>query len=258
MKQSIVITDLTRMQEPKVCIAGYTKDVTCLRPVVPFRGIPEWFLRKDDCLIIRPFAVVELDFLHPTPEAPHTEDWEIDRLYRRLVTAQLPEEKKLRLLERTASHAVADLFGAEIHHAMGFYVKAGQGQRSLGTLRPAEICELIYEAKADGKWDYRLVFKDQAAQTYRLAVTDLAYRCYLDYGRLQRNYPLDELLCRLARIFNQRTTFLRIGLARHWEKYPDRCHLQVTGIYTFPDYLRGRTFADFVPLEKETTRNKNG
>jgi hypothetical protein len=39
--------------------------------------------------------------------------------------------------------------------------------------------------------------------------------------------------------------FLRIGLARHWEKHPERCHLQITGIYTFPDYLNGRTFTDF-------------
>jgi hypothetical protein len=42
------------------------------------------------------------------------------------------------------------------------------------------------------------------------------------------------------------TTLLRIGLARLWEKFPDRCYLQITGIYTFPDYLRGRTFTDFV------------
>lgn len=96
MKRQIVITDLTRMREPKVCIAGYAKDWTSLRPVVPFRGIPEWFLRKHERLIIRPFAVVEFDFLRAVPKAPHTEDWEIDRFHRRLITDQLPEEKKLR------------------------------------------------------------------------------------------------------------------------------------------------------------------
>jgi hypothetical protein len=246
MKQPIAITDLTRMREPKVCIAGYAKDGTCIRPVVPFRGIPEWFLRKNDCLIIRPFAVVELDFQRHMPEAPHTEDWEIDRFHRRLVTAQLPEEKKRRLLERTSSDSVPDIFGAEIHDDLGFYVQAGEGSRSLGTIQPAEITALVYEPQAGDKWDYRIVFKDQAGQTYRLAITDLTYRHYLDYGRVQLNYPLDELTSRLTRVFNQRTTFLRIGLARLWEKFPDRCYLQVTGIYTFPDYLRGRTFADFV------------
>jgi hypothetical protein len=246
MKQPIAITDLTRMREPNVCIAGYAKDWTCLRPVVPFRGIPEWFLRKDDRLIVRSFAVVEFDFLRAAPEAPHTEDWEIDRFYRRLVTAQLSDKKKLRLLERTASDSVTEIFGAEIHDDLGFYVRAGEGERSLGTIRPAEITNLLYEPTVGGKWDYRIVFKDQAAQTYRLAVTDLAYRHYLDYGRVQINYPLEELIPRLTQILNQRTTFLRMGLARLWDKFPDRCYLQVTGIYTFPDYLGGRTFADFV------------
>ena len=247
MKQQIVITDLTRMREPKVCIAGYTREATCRRPVVPFRGIPEWFLSKDDRLIIRPFAVVEFDFLRQVPEAPHTEDWEINRFHRRLITPQLSEDKKLRLLEKTASQSVAEIFGAEIRQDLGYYLKSGEGSRSLGTIRPAEITDLIYAPKDDGnKWDYRLVFKDQAAQTYRLAVTDLTYRHYLDYGRVQVKYPLEELIPRLTRIFNQRNTFLRIGLARLWEEYPDRCYLQITGIYTFPDYLRGRTFTDFI------------
>lgn len=246
MKQPIAITDLTRMREPKVCIAGYTRDGTCRRPVIPFQGISEWFLYKDEHLVIRPFAVVDLDFQRHVPQAPHTEDWEIDRFHRRLVNAQLAEEKKLRLLERTASDSVVEIFEAEIHQDFGYYVQAGQGVRSLGTVRPAEITDLIYEPKANGKWDYRIVFNDQAAQTYRLAVTDLAYRCYLDYGRVEVGYPLDDLIPRLTGIFNQRTTFLRIGLARLWERFPDRCYLQVTGIYTLPDYLRGRCFADFV------------
>lgn len=40
--------------------------------------------------------------------------------------------------------------------------------------------------------------------------------------------------------------YLRIGLARGWKKYPDRCFLQITGVYTFPDYLDGKIFADFI------------
>ena len=253
MKQQIAITDLTRMQKPKVCIAGYARDGTCIRPVIPFQGIGEWFLRKDDRLIIRPFAVVELDFLRRVPESPHTEDWEIDRLHRRLVTPQLPDEKKQRLLEKTARDSVAEIFGADIHDDFGFYVKAGDGKRSLGTIRPAEVVGLFYEPQDSGTWDYRIVFKDQAAQTYRLAITDLTYRHYLDYGRVELNHPLDDTIARLTRFFNQRTTFLRIGLARGWEKYPDRCYLQVTGIHTFPDYLRGRTYTDFAAPRQNLT-----
>jgi hypothetical protein len=125
MKQPIAITDLTRMQEPNVCIAGYARDGRCIRPVIPFQGIGEWFLHKDDCLIIRPFAVVELDFVRHVPEAPHTEDWEIDRFHRRLVTVQLSEEKKLKLLERSASDSVSAIFGAEIRFTRPSLVKSG-------------------------------------------------------------------------------------------------------------------------------------
>jgi len=39
--------------------------------------------------------------------------------------------------------------------------------------------------------------------------------------------------------------YLRIGLARHWKRFPDRCFLQITGVYSFPDYLGGRCHADF-------------
>jgi hypothetical protein len=38
---------------------------------------------------------------------------------------------------------------------------------------------------------------------------------------------------------------LRIGLARGWERHPDRCYLQITGVYTDPDYLSGHCYADF-------------
>jgi len=31
------------------------------------------------------------------------------------------------------------------------------------------------------------------------------------------------------------------------ERVPDRCYLQITGIYTFPDYLDGKTFLDLRP-----------
>ena len=45
--------------------------------------------------------------------------------------------------------------------------------------------------------------------------------------------------------------FLRLGLTRPWEEHPDRCQLQVNGVYTFPDYLDGRCFADFIEQPRE-------
>jgi hypothetical protein len=52
----------------------------------------------------------------------------------------------------------------------------------------------------------------------------------------------------VTQVLSQRSAvFLRIGLSRGWDRHPDRCYLQVTGVYSFPDYLQGRCFADLAP-----------
>jgi len=38
VKKSLVITDVTRMQEGRVCVAGYDNDGNCIRPVLPPPG----------------------------------------------------------------------------------------------------------------------------------------------------------------------------------------------------------------------------
>ena len=48
------------------------------------------------------------------------------------------------------------------------------------------------------------------------------------------------------RLITAEDVFLRLGLTRPWEEHPDRCLLQVNGVYTFPDYLDGRCFANFI------------
>jgi hypothetical protein len=80
-------------------------------------------------------------------------------------------------------------------------------------------------------------------------VTDLSLRYYVDALRETQHLDCNEIGHRLIQAFQQSRVFLRIGLARNW--HPDRdqpqnrCYLQITGVYTFPDYLGGRCFADF-------------
>jgi hypothetical protein len=124
---------------------------------------------------------------------------------------------------------------------------AGAGQRSLGTIAPLEIGELGYFQTARGEWRYRLEFVDGAGTQYRLSVSDLAFRYYLDYLRLVEHQPAETVAQTIVSMLKEAEIFLRIGLARHWEKYPDRCFLQITGLHTFPDYLDGRCFDDFAP-----------
>jgi hypothetical protein len=111
--------------------------------------------------------------------------------------------------------------------------------------------EVLFQAEQAGAIKPRVVFEDRAGGRYRLAVTDLAWRCCADYLQRTEKLPVVALAARLQAALESKEVFLRIGLARGWSRHPDRCYLQVTGIHTFPDYLAGRTFADFAPEQEE-------
>jgi hypothetical protein len=192
-----------------------------------------------------PFAVVEYDLLQPTPHPPHTEDIRYDPTSVRLVK-RLEEHRRRNVLVKTLFPSVQTIFKAPIHSDVGHYVMDGEGPRSLGTIQPRQILKAIYEQSPEEKWKYRLGFVDGEGTTYWLTVTDLAWRYYSDYQRQNGRDPR-EIASELTTALKSSQVYLRIGLARGWEKYPDRCFIQMTGVYTFPDYLNGRTFADFAP-----------
>ena len=122
----------------------------------------------------------------------------------------------------------------------------GCGSRSIGTILPKEILKVKYEEDITGNWDYRLQFIDMQDQTYRLKITDLTWQYYCDSQRNENHTP-EQIAQDLCQMLKSRQVYLRIGLSRGWAKYPDRCYLQVNAIHTFPDYLDGKTFADFRP-----------
>lgn len=80
-------------------------------------------------------------------------------------------------------------------------------------------------------------------------MTDLAYRYFLDYLRdVEELEPPRVARHLLATLREAGHVFLRIGLARGWRNDEERrCHLQINGVYAFPDYLGGRCFADLAP-----------
>jgi len=244
METLIVITDLTRMQGQRVCIAGITRDLTCIRPVFRHGGLAESWLYDQGNVAIRPFAVILFDLQEHAPDPPHTEDWIIDLVYRpdgRILT----QDRQRSLLRRIEDTSVEGIFGAEILREHGWYIAAGEGTRSLGTIRVKKLWDIWYALHEGDKWSYHLLFSDQTGQRYRLAVTDLAFRTFLDHLRLHQGMQPSRAAQSLTTTLQRAELFLRIGLARGWEKYPARCYLQITGVYSFPDYLEGRCFADF-------------
>jgi hypothetical protein len=238
------------MAGERVCVAGYTRKGGlpdfCLRPLFRYGDLTESWLYPRTGLI-RPFAVVELDLLTHEPEQPHSEDWLVEpRL--RIVQELLSPHERIAFLEAIEDSAVHGIFGAPVHHDRGWFVRSGEGQRSLGTVLVASLDEVVYRHRSDpGKWDYRLAFHDASGEQYRLAVTDLAFRLHLDALRNKGASPPSAARTIEDALKSADRVYLRIGLARGWGDYPDRCHLQITGVYSFPDYLDGRCFADLMP-----------
>lgn len=248
MRKPIVITEVTRMQEGRVCIAGYDQHGQCIRPVLPSPGIHESTLYSKQQAIVFPSAKVEFDFTQPTPQPPHTEDVRYDPVSIRFIERQ-PGERWHRMLQATLFQSVSAIFEQSILTDPGHYIMDGQGPRSLGTIRPQQITQVIFELSPENRWQYRLRFSDENHDAYRLTITDLGWRYYLDDQREHGQAP-QEIAASLLHILQFSEVYLRVGLARGWAKFPDRCYLQLTGVHTFPDYLTGKTFADFAPPQK--------
>lgn len=253
MHETITITDLTRMQDKRVCIAGYTAARVCVRPVARGGKLYETWLYQQGRVAIRPFACVEFDLGEAIKEPPHCEDRVVRNVGPYRVVGHCTPDEQHTLLAATDDGAVATIFGAKIHYdaGSGYYVRSGEGLRSLGTVQVA-VEQFSYAYHHD-RWDYRLSFRDGAGSAYRLGITDLALRYSCDHQRLVAKRDPLTITAELNAALQQHKVCLRISLARHWAKFRDRCNLQITGIYTFPDYLQGRCFADMVPPEEPIT-----
>ena len=240
----LVITDLTRMQQGRVCIAGYDSQQHAVRPVLPPLGIPESTLYQDGQPVIFPFALVAFDLLDPDPQPPHTEDVRFTPDSPYLVRVVQSRET---ILGWSLFESVPDIFGQPVLAGPGYYVLDCQGERSLGTICPKSIHSVVYAPGDDADaWDYSITFDDELGQTYRLKITDLGWQYFCHSLRGESHDP-KRIAAELIETLQERRVYLRIGLSRGWKKFPKRCFLQVNGVYAFPDYLEGRTFADFAP-----------
>ena len=252
MRRSLAITDLTRMQEERVCVAGYDVDGNCVRPVSPPPGIKESTLYSRGRPIVFPFALVEYNLRRPVPQPPHTEDRRYAPRSARFIE-RLDEGRRRELLSRSLFADVGALFEVPVLHGPGSYVMCGHCPRSLGAIQPRRLVRVIHERGRDGKWGYRLHFVDNSRIHWKLNVTDLTWRYYVDHLRVEQGGAPATIAADLTQTLTERDVFLRLGLARGWDKFPDRCYIQVTGVHTFPDYLEGRIFADFAPAHVSRT-----
>ncbi len=245
MRELIAITDVTEMWASQVCIAGVTQELDCIRPVVE-GGVQIWDLYKDDQPIIFPGAKVWMDFSPAQIAPPHIEDRAFDPQ-----TVEYKDAFKDKhwetLLRKTSHDSVHSIFDGNLNERR---VAPGTLTRSLGTISNVRILNLSVDLRheGEGRRVLRMAFKDASDNVYKgFPVNDLAFRgVFKQLLRSYRTVPraVSSLLERLKK---SDRTYLRIGLARPTRigRYPETCWVQVTGVYTFPDYLDGIKWSAF-------------
>jgi hypothetical protein len=247
MLTELTITDITRMAGYFICIAGIDKKGKTIRPLYEHKRIEESW-----CLVdgkeIRPFTrvLIDLEKPRPNPTPPHMEDWFIGTENQQVIGYCTEEEKK-DILKNNLSKDTAEIFGTEIQRIQGegTFVKSNCGCRSMGTIKAKHVFDFMHD-QFEGRWDYRLKFIDESDHEYRLKVVDLTFQFFIDYLRIYKKMPvekIDEFVN--SKIFGHEDIYLRVGLARGWDKFPERCFLQITGLHTFPDYVGKRSFQEY-------------
>lgn len=247
MKKRLVITDLTRMRDERVCIFGIDKEGNGIRPVLP-SGVDENYVIKND---IKPFNEIEFDLISLSKlRPPHTEDWMIMQRYKPRFIRRISSDEQKDILEKTEDNSVKEIFGAEIHECR--YVNEGEGDRSIGTVKAENIEFIDYLPNEERKFNYKMRFSDQD-DCYDLPITDLCFRNYCDYLRIHEHLEPEVISADLLHKLNKALVFLRVGLTRPFKKRYNRCYLQVSGVYAFPDYLEK---GDYYRLESQSEREK--
>lgn len=247
MKRTLIITDLTQMPKGnEVCVVGIDEAGNCIRPCCEGGFLKDYLYDADGRLVVRPRAKVEFD-LHPiTCQAPHIEDmgFEPDSIRGRGLCNNKEWES---ILKRSSYTSVDDIYDGLLREHR--WIKPGANTRSIGTLTKVRITSVKLPER-EGKLKYRLYFIDGTGFRYdNIGVSDLAFR-ELSYAQVKRlgHSPIVVSEQITSLLTSTDRTYIRLGLARPWVN-PNTskigCWMQVTGIHTFPDYLGGKSFADF-------------
>lgn len=222
-----IITDVTRMLPPKVCIAALqgARTIRLNRPQPD-----EQVLSRIGGLL--PGDRVSVEWLdNPFYVPPHVEDgiWE-PQSFRKL--SRLTKPELVDLLMRGAATSVEEAFGHEwFRGARGNGAfKPGEGKRSLASVLVREV--RVYQ------WfdSVRVDFTDAGGTWTMVPLEDLSVRrhqtlcsgCLTNIGRVS-GFDLN-----LRKEFSSRDVLLRVGLTRPFEaeRQETACWLQVTGVYS--------------------------
>jgi hypothetical protein len=219
----ILITDVTRMRRPNICVAGYTGGQT-FRLDSP--SPTEDTLAGSGAL--RPGDVVDI-FWRPLPNVkpPHVEDGEWRRSSLRHVK-RYGIDSLTRFLERHSLQSVREAFGEPKLTGKGGNpaFPTGQGERSLASVAARNVRVRIQYNRP------RVEFADANDSWRNVPLEDLMIHQHAD-DCLQCRSHLEQAL---AGEFDCDSAVLRVGLGRPFvsDDHPAACWMQVNGIYPLP------------------------
>jgi hypothetical protein len=249
MWQELLITDLTLMKAGRICFAGINHQGEMLRALLPPEGVYEEHIYQNGAPFIYPRAVVNLHLTaHKKLKPPHIEDATWGEVAQARLLRHAADNVWRAALNKTAFAGVEEAFGAHLNEKKWF--NPGEGERSLVTIKLNTPPTFYCRPKSDDnpELEYRVNFTDGADITYKwLPITDLTLRTYVEYMRAVEHVSPGQTSYRLSKFFEHADVYIRLGITRSYRKSSwdqPKCYLQVNGIYSFPDYLRGRTLAD--------------
>lgn len=230
----LLISHLTRMRYPYVCVAGNRTDRTHIRPVLFGAQLRRALLRSEG----GPFSlgtVVNLGPTQPCPDVPEVEDVTFS-------PEKVQDEKRLestsfgKFMKQVAESSLQDIFGNDLVRLSGTSaaVAKGVGKASLGVLQADGDVDL-QSGKPDGEHEIRCTFVDKALGELSLKVTDL---------RLWEKDHVTPAFSKIEAIRSRlRDCQLAVGLTRFYEiqRYPGFGHwLQVNNVFPIDDPLWAR------------------
>ena len=240
MKETLIITDLTQMPKGnEVCVVGIDAEGKCIRPVCERGFLKEYLYDSKRGVIVRPGAKVEFDLYPFDVLPPQIEDMMFNPSS---ITGRgmfTPSEWE-NTLRRSSFETVSEIYDGLIQD--NAWVMPGAETRSIGTLAKTSIIDLYL---TPGSVKPRITFADSSDCEFERPASDLTLwdRCHcLVKDRGQDILSVQKEL--LSSLQGTDRLYLRVGLARPWGQ-DGKCWLQITGVYTFPDYLDGKCFDDF-------------
>lgn len=220
----IVVNHLTRMDAPRICIAGIDPDAgRHIRPTTdPTRPLTRGLLvEKGGPLALG--SLIELGDVIPDPKQPESEDHLFVPEKARSI-GRLTPNRYLEVLLEHATNRLGDIFGdALVRYDWNYAVDKDRGTASLGVLRVRRKPDI--EIDRYGKLRLRLNDEDKPAF---LPVTDLRF-VESDHKTIKGS-TVEDVRQRMHRGVG---VLLMLGLARAFQRSGDdhqRHWLQVNGI----------------------------